>query len=122
MAPVALNIFQDKMIFNRRFLNITVLLLFFGCTVFEVPESEGSQKDSIRVSFRSQLHRNSDFKNFKLNHPIKISYEEAVNHLVSLRYKEIFLGSKEESIFPLREVKKIAPVLVRAFAAVGPGK
>ena len=110
------------MFFNCRFLSVIVFLFFFNFTNFGVAKSEGSQKDSIKVSFRSQLQGNSDFKKFKLNHPIKISHREIINHLASLRYKGTFLGNKEERIFPLPEVKKIAPVLVKAFAKVNPGK
>ena len=110
------------MFFNCRFLSVIVFLFFFNFTNFGVAKSEGSQKDGIKVSFRSQLQGNSDFKKFKLNHPIKISHREIINHLASLRYKGTFLGNKEERIFPLPEVKKIAPVLVKAFAKVNPGK
>jgi len=110
------------MFFSRRFLDIVVFLFFLSFATFGVAKSEGSQKNSIKVSFRSQLHGNSDFKKFKLNHPIKISHVEIINHLASLRYQGTFLGNKEERIFPLQDVKKMAPVLVRAFKAVDPGK
>jgi len=110
------------MVFSHRFLSIVVFLLFFGFTIFGVAESAGAQKDSIKISFRSQLHGNSDFKKFKLNHPIKVSHGEITNHLVSLKYKGTFLGSKDGLVFSYSEVKKLAPILVKAFAGVGPGK
>ena len=110
------------MFFNRLFLYVIVLLLFFGFTILWVAESEGLQKESIKISFRSQTHANSDFKKFKLNHPIKISHGEIINHLASLRYKGTFLGDKEERVFPLQKIKQMAPILVKAFASVGPRK
>ena len=110
------------MVSNRPVLKIAVFLLFLSFSVFEIAESADSKKSSIKISFRSQLHKNSDFKKFKLNHPIKISQEEIINHLVSLRYKGTFLGDKEERVFSLPEIKKIAPVFVKAFAAVSSEK
>ena len=53
----------------------------------------------IRVSFRPQLKEKLNVKKFKLNHPIKISKREIINHLVSLRYRETSIGNKGESVF-----------------------
>ena len=84
--------------------------------------SAQSKDIKIRVSFRSQLHEKINIKNFKLNHPIKISKKEIINHLVSLRYKETSLGNKEENVFFPNEIRKLAPILIKAFAKVSPSK
>jgi len=97
-------------------------LLFFSISTFGIAESERLQKESIKISFRSQFHGNSDFKNFKLSHPIKISHEDITNHLTSLWYKGTFLGNKKDRVFSLSDVKKLAPILVKAFSAVSPDK
>ena len=99
-----------------------VFVFFLSLASSEVIESADSQQDSLKISLRSQLHGNSDFKKFKLNHPIKTSKREIINHLVSLRYKETSIGNKEVSVFFADEVRKLAPILVKAFAGVGPGK
>jgi len=99
-----------------------VFVFFLSLASSEVIESADSQQDSLKISLRSQLHGHSDLKKFKLNHPIKISHKEIINHLVSLKYKGTFLGNKEERVFSWSEVKKMAPILVKAFAAVGSGK
>ncbi len=93
-----------------------VLLL----ATFGVAESADSQKHSIKISlsYKPKSHANLDFKKFKLNHPIKISHQAIINHLVSLRYKGAFLGNKEEPIFSKPEIRKLAPLLMKKFADV----
>ena len=76
----------------------------------------------VRVSFRPQLYKKLNVKKFKLNHPIKVSKKEIINHLISLRYKETSLGNKGENVFFAGEIRKLAPILVKAFARVGPRK
>ena len=77
---------------------------------------------NIRVSFKPQLKEKLNVKKFKLNHPIKISKREIINHLVSLRYKETSMGNKGESVLFANEVRKLTPILVKAFAKVNPRK
>ena len=108
----------------RRYLKVMMLLLFFVPFIFGVTEGADSGKNDIKVrlSYKSKLHGNFNVEKLKLNHPIKISHREIINHLVSLRYKGTFLGNKEEPVFSKPEIKKLAPVLMKAFAGVNPDK
>ena len=95
------------------------ILVFSGSMESVIAETKAIK---VRVSFRPQLNEKLNVKKFKLNHPIKISRSEVINHLVSLKYKENSAGEKEVSGFFSDEVRKIAPILVKAFAKVGPRK
>ncbi len=108
----------------RRYLIAMMFLFFLLLATFGVVKSADSQKHSIKInlSYKSKSHGNFDVKKFKLNHPIKISHQEIINHLVSLRFKGTFLGNKEEPVFSKPEIKKLAPVLMKAFAGVNPNK
>ena len=108
----------------RRYLKVMMLLLFYVPFVFGVAEGANSEKNDIKVSlsYISKLHGNFNVKKFRLNHPIKISHAEIINQLVSLRYKGTFLGNKKESVFSKPEIKQLAPILLKAFKEVSPGK
>ena len=110
------------MVLNHRFIKIVVIFVFIGLAAFEVAEGAGSEKISVKITFRSQFHENSHIDKLKLNHPIKILQAEITNHLVLLRYKGTFLGDKEERVFSSPEVQRLAPILMKAFASVGPEK
>ena len=74
-------------------------VLYLICFTFVVPGGlenaiAKTKPIKIRVSFRPQLKEKLNVKKFKLNHPIKISKREIINHLVSLRYKETSMGNK----------------------------
>ena len=115
------NILQSKkMVLINRFFKPTLYLLFCILAVSGVLENASAETKNIkvRVSFRPQLNEKLNVKKFKLNHPIKISKREIINHLVSLRYKETSMGNKEVSVFFADEVRKLAPILVKAFAAL----
>ena len=112
------------MILVYRFLKSLLVSFFFILATYGGIKSAVAQTKNIElnVSFRSKIPENFDINKFRLNHPIKISIREVVNHLVSLKYKGTSLGSKEESAFLPVEIKKLAPILVKAFARVGPRK
>ena len=99
-------------------------LLFFTLVISEGVESADAQVKNIkiRLSYKSKLDGNFNVKKFKLNHPLKIPQKEIINHLVSLRYKGTFMGDKEEDVFSPTEIKKLAPILVKAFGRVNPRK
>ena len=103
-----------------RTLNPTVYLLFFILAISGGVEIVDAQVKSIkiRLSYKSKLDGNFNVKKFKLNHPLKISQKEIINHLVSLKYKGTSMGSKEKRVFSPTEIKKLAPILVKAFAGV----
>ena len=108
------------MVLMYRSLKPTVYLLFFILAISGGVEIVDAQVKSIkiRLSYKSKLDGNFNVKKFKLNHPLKISQKEIINHLVSLRYKGVSMGSKEISVFSPTEIKKLAPILVKAFAGV----
>ena len=113
---------QKKYVLIRRFLPANVFMLIFVLLTFGVAESADLKKKKIGVSlsYRSKLSGDFNTEKLKLNHPIKISRAEIINHLVSLRYKGTFLLDKEKPVFSPPEVKKLAPVLVKAFAGLTP--
>jgi hypothetical protein len=110
------------MIFNSNFLKVVGFFIVFSSLIFGVAEGVNFKKNKIQIKFRSQFHENPNLTNLKLNHPIKISLAEITNHLISLRYKNTFLGSKVERVFLLSEIKSLAPILLQAFASVPPEK
>ena len=99
------------MVLNAKFLKVVVIFIFLGFTIFGIAEGAGPKKNKVKITFRSPSHDNSNINHLKLNHPIKISQAEIVNHLVSLRYKGTFIGNKEESVFSVAEVQTLAPIL-----------
>jgi hypothetical protein len=112
------------MVLVNRFLKPILYLLFCILAVSGGLESASAETKNIkvRINFKPQLHKKLNVKKFKLNHPIKISKREIVNHLVSLRYKETPFDKKGVSVFFADEVRKLAPILVKAFARVDPRK
>ena len=106
------------MVLNAKFLKVVVIFIFLGFTIFGIAEGAGPKKNKVKITFRSPSHDNSNINHLKLNHPIKISQAEIVNHLVSLRYKGTFIGNKEEPIFSVSEGQILAPILFKAFAGV----
>ena len=110
------------MVSNLNFLKVVVIFIFFSPSVFGVAEGAGSKKSKVKITFRSQFYESSNLTNLKLNHPIKISQAEIINHMVSLRSKGTFLGNKEEPVFSVSEIQSLAPVLFKAFGGVSPEK
>lgn len=108
----------------RRYLIAMMFLPFLLLVTFGIAKSAVSQEHGIKISlsYKSKLHGNFDVKKFKLNHPIKISHQGIINHLVSLKYKETSLGNREEHVFFANEISKLAPILLKAFSKVGPEK
>ena len=115
------NILQSKkMVLINRFFKPTLYLLCLILVISRGLENASAETKNIkvRVSFRPQLNEKLNVKKFKLNHPIQISKREIINHLVSLRYKETSFDKKGVSVFFADEVRKLAPILVKAFARV----
>ena len=110
------------MFLNHRYLRAIVFFAIIGIPSLAFVGNSDSEKNNIKISFRSQSHQKINVDNFKLNHPIKISQEEITNHLISLRYKDTFLGSKSESVFLPSEIKRFSSILTQAFTRVTPGK
>ena len=108
------------MVLNAKFLKVVVIFIFLGFTIFGIAEGAGPKKNKVKITFRPQFYENSNLTHLKLNHPIKISQAEIINHMVSLRSKGTFLGNKEEPVFSVSEVQSLAPILFKAFGWVGP--
>jgi len=110
------------MVSNLNFLKVVVVFVFFNPFVFGVAEGAGSNKGKVKITFRSQFYENSNLTHLKLNHPIKISQAEIINHMVTLRSKGTFLGNKEEPVFAVSEIQTLVPALFKAFGRVDPEK
>ena len=110
------------MVLNLNFLKVVVVFIFFSPAFFGVVEGAGSKKSIIKITFRSQFYENSNLTHLKLNHPIKISRAEIINHMVSLKSKGTFIGNKEEPVFSVSEIQTLAPILFKAFGGVSPEK
>jgi len=111
------------MVLNLNFFKmVVVVFIFFSPAFFGVAEGAGSKKSKVKITFRSQFYENSNLTHLKLNHPIKISQAEIINHMVSLRSKGTFLGNKEEPVFSVSEIQALAPILFKAFGGVSPEK
>ena len=110
------------MVSNLNFLKVVVIFIFFSPSVFGVAEGAGSKKSKVKITFRSQFYENSNLTHLKLNHPIRISQAEIINHMVSLKFKGTFIGNKEEPVFSVSEIQTLAPILLKAFRGVSPEK
>ena len=110
------------MVLNLNFLKVVVVFIVLSPSVFGVAEGAGSKKSKVKITFRSQFYESSNLTNLKLNHPIKISQAEIINHMVSLKFKGTFIGNKEEPVFSVSEIQTFAPILFKAFAGVAPEK
>ena len=103
-----------------RLIKRLLILVLYVLAVSVCTESVSAKTKNIKVSisYKPEIHEQVNVKKFKLNHPIKISKRELVNHLVSLRYKGSSIGNKERGVFFPDEIKKLVPILVKAFAGV----
>ena len=97
-----------------------LFLVLYALAVSVGTESVSAKTKNIKVSvsYKPKIHEQVNVEKFKLNHPIKISKRELFNHLVSLRYKGLSMGNKEMGVFFPDEIKKLVPILVKAFASV----
>ncbi|SVC91881.1 uncharacterized protein METZ01_LOCUS344735, partial [marine metagenome] len=84
--------------------------LFIGCSSTE----KRLQREQLTITYRSQFSFEQEFKKFRLQHPIKISKEQVINHLLTLRYKETTLFGKKQYVFSPNDVLEIAPLITKA--------
>ena len=84
--------------------------LFIGCST---PEKR-FKKEQLTVTYRSQSSLDREIKRLRLQHPIKMSEEQAINHLLSLHYEELSLLGKKKYIFSSNDVLEIAPLITKA--------
>ena len=103
----------------RLFTPLLILPLYLLSISVGIENASAKTKNiKVSVSYKPKVHEQLNVKKFKLNHPIKISKRELVNHLVSLRYKGSSMGNKETGVFFPDEIKKLIPILIKAFAGL----
>ena len=111
-----------KLFSNRKFLYSLVSFVYFTAISICFAGNADSEEINVKIHFRSQSYQKSNIDKLKLNHPIRISQADIINHLISLSYKTSFLGSDRERIFSFLAIKKLAPMLAKAFTKVVPGR
>ena len=93
------------------------IIFFFLCSVFltscSAPEKR-FKKERLTLIYRSQSTLVSEIKKLRLKHPIKISNEQTINHLLSLYYEELSLLGKKKNIFSSNDVLEMAPLITKA--------
>ena len=95
-------------------IRILVLLLcsclFIGCSSTE----KRLQKERLTITYRPHFSFEQEIKKLRLQHPIKISKEQVINHLLSLHYEGLSLLGKKQYVFSPNEVLEIAPLITKA--------
>lgn len=84
--------------------------LFAGCSA---PEKR-LEKERLTLVYRPQAALESEIKELRLEHPIKISSEQVMNHLLSLHYEELSLMGKGKYVFTPDDVLEITPLITKA--------
>ena len=103
----------------RLFKPLLILALYILAVCIGIESAIAKTKNiKVNISYKPKVYEQLNVKKFKLNHPIKISKREIINHLVSLRYKGSSFGNKEMGVFSPDEIKKLVPILIKAFAGV----
>jgi len=111
-----------KIFSSRKFLKSLGSFVYCAVLSSYFAGNANSEEIKVKINFRSQSYQKSNIDKIKLNHPIRISQADITNHLISLSYKTSFLGSDRERIFSFLAIKKIAPMLAKAFIKVVPGR
>ena len=86
------------------------VVLLMSCSA---PEKR-LERERITLIYRSQSTLGSEIKKLRLEHPIKISKEQTMNHLLSLHYEELSLLGKKRYIFSSNDVLEITPLITKA--------
>ena len=95
-------------------LGIIFFLIFATLlTSCSVPQKR-LEKDRLTLIYlqKSKFTLTSD--KLKMQHPIKISNKQVVNHLLSMRYEELSLIGKKKYVFSSNDVLEIAPLITKA--------
>ena len=111
-----------KIFSNRKISYLFVSFLYCAALSICFAGNAASEEINVKINFRSQSYQKSNIDRIKLNHPIRISQTDITNHLISLSYKTSFLGSDRERVFSFLAIKKLAPILAKAFTKVVPGR
>jgi hypothetical protein len=72
------------------------------------------EKDRLTLRYLKKSEFTLTSNKLKMQHPIKISNKQVVNHLLSMSYKELTFFSKKKYIFSSNDVLEIAPLITKA--------
>jgi hypothetical protein len=93
------------------------IIFFLICTTLltscSVPQKR-FEKDRLTLIYIQKSEFTLTNKKLRMQHPIKISNEQVVNHLLCMRYEELSLLGKKKYIFSSNDVLEIAPLITKA--------
>ena len=93
------------------------IIFFLICTTLltscSVPQNR-LEKDRLTLIYLPKSEFTLTSNKLRMQHPIKISNEQAVNHLLSMSYEELSLLGKKKYIFSSNDVLEIAPLITKA--------
>jgi len=78
------------------------------------------QKDGLTLYYQEKSSAGSEVEKLSLNHPTKISQQEIINHLLSLRFEESTLLGKKKYVYSQQDVKDISRLLTKAINRASP--
>lgn len=93
---------------------LAIFVLFAVLLVSCSAPEKRLERERITLIYRSQSTLDSEIKKLRLEHPIKISKEQVINHLLSLYYEELTLLGKKKYIFSSNDVFEITPLITKA--------
>ncbi|SVD16576.1 uncharacterized protein METZ01_LOCUS369430, partial [marine metagenome] len=85
-------------------------LLLISCSA---PEKR-LEREGLTLAFHSQSSLISEVRELQLEHPIKISTAQTMNHLLLLHYEELTLRGGKKYIFSSNDVLDITPLITKA--------
>jgi hypothetical protein len=93
------------------------IIFFLICTTLltscSVPQKR-LEKDRLTLIYLQKSEFTLTSNKLRMQHPIKISNEQVVNHLLSMSYEELSLLGKKKYIFSSNDVLEIAPLITKA--------
>ena len=101
------------------------IIFFLICTTLltscSVPQKR-LEKDRLTLIYLPKLEFTLTSNKLEMQHPIKISNKQVVNHLLSMSYEELSLLGKKKYIFPSNDVLEIAPLITKALNRIKANK
>ena len=101
------------------------IIFFLICTILLTNCSLHQQrlkKDKLTLIYLPKSEFTLTSNKLRMQHPIKISNEQVVNHLLSMSYEELSLLGKKKYIFPSNDVLEIAPLITKALNRIKANK
>ena len=93
------------------------IIFFFICatllTSCSAPQKR-LEKDRLTLIYLQKSEFTSTSNKLMMQHPIKISNEQTVNHLISMRYEQLSLLGNKRYIFSSNDVLEITPLITKA--------